>query len=57
MAARVVCRRRVCGAAGAAPQDVELLKALYLAHGPHGPAELHEVGLDPEGPDHKRSAW
>lgn len=43
MAARAVCRRKVCGVA---PQDVKLLKALE-------PAELRTVGLDPEGPDQK----
>lgn len=49
MAARAVCRRKVCGAA---PQDVELLKALQLADGAPGPAELCMLGLDPEGQDH-----
>lgn len=57
MAARAVCRRKVCGAAaGAAPQDVELLKALEPADGAPGPVELHVVGLDPEGPDHTNVA-
>ncbi len=56
MAARAVCRRKVCSAAGAAPQDVKLLKALELADGAPGPAALHVVGLDPEGPDRKNGA-
>lgn len=43
MTARAVRRRKVCGAAGAAPQDVELLKA---RDGAPGPDELHVVGLD-----------
>lgn len=60
MAARTVRRRKVCGAAaaaagGAAPQDVELLKALEPADGVPGPAELHMVGLDPEGPYRKNA--
>lgn len=54
MAARAVCRRKVCGAAaaGAAPQDVQLLEVQFP-----GPAELHVVGLDFEGPDQKNAAW
>lgn len=52
MAARAVCRRKVCGAvAGAAPQDVELQEVQFP-----GPAELHVVGLDFEGPDQKNAA-
>lgn len=51
-AARAVCRRKVCGAvAGAAPQDVELQEVQFP-----GPAELHVVGLDFEGPDQKNAA-
>lgn len=48
-----VCRRKVCGAA---PQDVELLKALDPADGALGPAELHAVGLDREGPNRRSGA-
>lgn len=52
MAARVVCRRKVCGAAaGAAPQDAEPQEVQFP-----GPAELHVVGLDFEGPDQKNAA-
>ncbi len=57
MAARAVYRRKVCGAAGAAPQDVELLKDQELADGAPEPAELHVVGLNLEGLDHKNVAW
>lgn len=54
MAARAGCRRKVCGAA---PQDVELLKAQYMADEAPGLAELHVVGLDREGPDRRNVAW
>lgn len=54
MTARAGHRRRACGAA---PQDVELLKAQNLADGaPGGPAELHAVGLDLEGPAQREVA-
>lgn len=52
-AARAGCRRKVCGAA---PQDVELLKAQQPADGAPESAELHAVGLDPEGRDHRNVA-
>lgn len=44
MAAQAGRRRKVCGGAGAAPQDVELLKAPEPADGGPGPVEHHMVG-------------
>lgn len=45
MAARAVCRRKVCVAA---PQHVEPLEPVV---GAPGMAELHSVGLDHGGPN------
>lgn len=54
MAARAVCRRKVCVAA---PQHVEPLKPLELVVGAPEMAELHSVGLDIEGPNRANVAW
>lgn len=54
MAARAVCRRKVCVAA---PQHVEPLKPLELVVGAPEMAELHSVGLDLEGPNRANVAW